>query len=77
MAAKRKIGIKAIKKSLTDSIDKHHDSVWFKIVVESDMTYKLRRTNELIHELLSGADDNKIDQAITLLALVKANQVSE
>jgi len=51
--------------------------VWFKIVVESDMTYKLRRTNELIHELLSGADDNKIDQAITLLALVKANQVSE
>ena len=77
MAAKRKIGIKAIKKALTDSIDKHHDTNWFKIVCDADMTYKLRRTNELIHELLTGASDDKIDQAITLLGLVKANQVSE
>ena len=74
MAAKRKIGIKAIKKALTDSIDKHHDTIWYNIVVESDMAYKLRRANELVHELLSGGSDDKIDQAITLLALVKANQ---
>jgi hypothetical protein len=72
MAAKRKIGIKAIKKALSDSIDKHHDTVWYKIVSESDLTYKLRRTNELIHELLSGGEDAKIDQAITLLGLIKA-----
>lgn len=71
---KRKIGIKAIKKALTDSVDKHHDTTWFRIVSESDMTYKLRRTNELIHELLSGGDDAKIDQAIILLGLVKASQ---
>ena len=71
---KRKIGVKALKKVLSDAVENQHITSWYKIVADANMDYMLRRTNEVIHGLLAGDDDTKIDQAITLLALVKAKQ---
>jgi len=74
---KRKIGIKAIKKALSDCALDPEKSIWYKIVAEADDNYLLRRTDELLREAIesrgSGAAyKTKLEQAIALLGLAKA-----
>ncbi len=73
--AGKKIGIKAIKKALSECALDPSVPGWFRIVAEADNDYLLRRTSELLQEILAVNNTfGKIDQAIALLGLVKARQ---
>lgn len=75
MAGQRKNkgpGIKKIKKSLSDCALDPNELGWFKIVADAPNDYLIRRSGELLRELLTGAEDAKLHQAIALLGLVKA-----
>lgn len=64
------IGIKKMRKALSDcALDP--TSGWFKIVADSNNDYLIRRADELLRELLTGAEDSKLSQAIALLGVVQ------
>lgn len=69
-----KIGIKKIKKALNDCAQDPQAPGWFKIVADSNDEYLLRRSIESLRELLTGGPDTNVDQAISLLGLLKARQ---
>lgn len=71
-ARKKEIGIKTIKKTLSNCALDPNKPGWFKIVADAGNDYLIRRADELLRELLSGGEDDKLNQAIALLGLVKA-----
>jgi len=71
-ARKKEIGIKRIKKTLSDCALDPNKPGWFKIVADAHNDYLVRRADELLREVLTGAPDEKLGQAIALLGLVKA-----
>ncbi len=72
---KRKIGIKAIKKALSDCAIDPNQLGWMKIVADAGDDYCLRRAIELLNTgiLVDGVSLNdSLKKAIGLLGLVKA-----
>lgn len=74
---KRKVGIKAIKKALTECACCPDRNPWFRIAAEADNNYLLRRSDELLRQVIGsqamlGVDPKLcLQQAIALLGLVK------
>lgn len=69
----RKLGIKAIKKALTECALDPNENLWFKIVAEANDDYCIRRANELLQEILAVNNTfDRLDKVIALLGLVKA-----
>lgn len=68
---KKEIGIKKMKKALSDCALDPTAPGWFKIVADASNDYLVRRADELLRELLTGAEDSKLGQAIALLGVVQ------
>lgn len=67
---KSAIGIKKLRKTLSDcALDPTFG--WFKIVADANNDYLIRRADELLREVLTGAEDAKLAQAIALLGVVQ------
>lgn len=68
---KKEIGIKKMRKALSDCAQDPTKPGWFKIVADANSDYLIRRADELLRELLTGAEDSKLSQAIALLGVVQ------
>lgn len=67
---------KVIRKILTDCA--YDDSVpWIRFAADATTEYQLRRAAELLYEVLCGESNEKLSQAITLLALARYKNYEE